>query len=257
MSTVLDFFEDARSLRDRAQRHFDEFQQLIGRSANPPLWEVKEYPDGDGGTFTYALHLNHDILTKVKPVAADAANNLVHSLDQLVGAAARLHGRGRHRNLYFPWILDEIAFERQLRALEQLIGTGAVTAIREVRNRHKAALPHIHAVKTVSNSGKHWALTPSTSSAAAVAVNLPGQPQKIWDIPPAAFEGSEAYDFAVGVQRMQGVPFMVLLQFAFEGLGEGVPASPDDIFSWAFRYVKDMIDAVDAVQNWRDPDPFA
>ena len=255
MSTVLDFFEDSKILCERAQRHFDEFNQLIARDSRPSLWEIKEFADEGGETFTYVLLVNRGVLSQVKPVAADVANNLVHALDQLVGAAARLRGHGRQRNLYFPWLLDEASFERRLRELEVFIGSGAVAAIRDVRQRHNASLPHVHAIKEVSNSGKHWELIPSSASAAAVAVDLPGQPQRIWEVPPDAFYQSEVYEFAVGVPRMRDVAFMVVIKFEFEGLGEGVPASPDNIFSWAFRYVRDMIEAVSEVRNWRDPEP--
>jgi hypothetical protein len=246
MSAIADWFEDSKALCDRAKRHYDEFQDIVGRNADPSLWEIKEWADEGAETFTYGLLLNWEVLAQVKPVAADVANNLVHSLDQLVGAAARLRGRSRDRNLYFPWVLDEVAFERKLPVLESFIGSRNITAIREVRERHRLWLPQIHAVKEISNSGKHWALIPSNASAAAVAVNLPGKPQKIWQVPPDAFHAAPLYEFAVNVPRLVNVPFHIVIRLDFDGLGDGVPASPDTIFDCAFRYVRDMIAAVEA-----------
>lgn len=246
MSRATDWLADSRALCDRAQRHYDEFKHLVGRNAEHSLWQIEQFPDEGADTYTYALKLNRDVLTRIKPVAADIANNLVHSLDQLVGAAARLRGHDRKYKPSFPWALNDAVFMRELKSLSKIIGAEITDKIEQVRESHHLWLPQIHAVKTLSNSGKHWELIPSNTSPVAVAVSLPNQRQTIWQVPADALHEIDLYKFAVGVPRIVNVPFNIVIKFVFEGLGEGVTATPETIFNCTFRYVRDMIAANEA-----------
>ncbi|MBV7522330.1 hypothetical protein [Ensifer sp. ENS12] len=242
MSAVTDWLADSRALCERAQRHYDEYQGLVGRNGQRTLWQTEEFHDSGADTYSYALKLNRDVLAQLKPVAADIANNLVHSLDQLGSAAARLNGHDRDSaKLYFPWkVVVDAEFEKELRILTKFIGRGFADRIREVRDRHRPWLTQVQAVKTLSTWGKHWALVPSKTSPVAVAVTLPNQGQKIWDVPRDTFQKVDEYTFAVGVPRIVR-PFNFVFQLTFEGVDPNVSVSPDSLFNSTFRYVREMI----------------
>lgn len=244
MSKLTGFYDDSRALLDRARKHYQEFNYLVG-PAEPSLWKIDERAGSRPETYTYTLSIDWDVLTKVKPVAADIANNLVHSFDHLVGASARIWGRDRVRNLYFPWESDDEKFEAKLKKLRPVIGDAGADCILSVRERHRMWLPNIHPIKELSNSGKHWQLIPSTSAAAAIAAKIPGQiGQKIWEFAPDAFVNADWHDFAIDVPRMSNTRFQILISFGFDGLGNRHPLSPETMFEGAFRYAQDMIDTI-------------
>jgi hypothetical protein len=91
--------DDAKLLLQRAKKHIQEFQARLG--SNPPTWQITTHRDADG-SYVYSLNVNRNTLREVKPITADAANNLVHSLDHVAAACARLVGTGRSRSLFYP-----------------------------------------------------------------------------------------------------------------------------------------------------------
>lgn len=183
---------------------------------------------------------------------SDIANNLTHALDQLVGGSARKRGIERNRGIYFPISLDATRFGSALERLAEFIGTPTVLAIKDVHDRHSYSIPHIVALKEVSNSAKHWELIGPTSSVMAIAVNCAGG-QKIWQVTVDAFAHADRYDFAVEVERLPDTGFQTVIKIEFEGLSEGLPTSPDAMFNAAFRYVRDMIAAVRANDTQAPP----
>ena len=226
---------------ERARKHQREFNSLIWGDDQPRLWSIEENQEKDG-SYTYALFVDQSRLKELKPVVADLANNLVHALDQLVGALARLHGHERS-HLYFPWALGDAKFQRCLEKLKPFIGDNSVQEILTARERQRFNLPHAQLVKEVSNSSKHWELVPSRASVMGIAVNRPGQPQQIWSVPDSDLD-DYYYVFCNTTERMSGLPFQMLVGLRFFGLDSEIAASPDTIFDCAFRYVEDVIKSV-------------
>ncbi|WP_037500301.1 hypothetical protein [Sphingomonas jaspsi] len=233
-----DWTEDARLLLARAKLHLAELHRIIG-DTDHELFSIDETKN-ENGTYTYAVVVNSGRLKMAKPVAADVANNLVHTLDQAVGALARLRGHDRNRDIYFPWSLDDANFRASLNRLEPFIGTEAVDHVLEARERNRTRLPHAQMVKEVSNSGKHWSLIPSNATVRAVAVNRPGQGQKIWDVRDDDLEDGH-YPFLNSDVPMTGVPFQLLVGIRFSGVDPLVAASPDMIFDQTLHFVEDMV----------------
>ena len=235
-----DWTEDTRLLLARARRHQIELSAILNGDQPPALWSIEETRKADR-TYSYALIIDSSRLKAAKPVAADLANNLVHTLDQAVGAIGRLCGQGRERRIYFPWTIDDTMFESELGKL-QFLRPETVRAILDARQKNRTRLPFAQIVKEVSNSGKHWALIPSKASVKAVAVNLPGKPQKIWTVPDEELDDFY-YPFCDSPERMVG-PFQMLVGIRFYGFEPEVMASPESIFSETLRYVDDMVMAM-------------
>lgn len=236
-----ELFEDVMMMLARARKHQEEFDACFTGRAGPPPWSVEDVAIEEG--FSCTLCINCSRLKELKPIAADLCNNLVHALDQLVGAAARSNGHDHSRDVYFPWILEDETFERALRRLSKYIGEAAAEAILRARAACAPFLAAAHLAKKISNSGKHWEFIPSRASVPAVAINRPGGSPQIFDIPGDALEECFYYEFYRGPERMTEHPIVVVVGLSFEGLGDPL-VSTDTVFSSAFRYVSEVIEAV-------------
>jgi hypothetical protein len=96
-------FDDAALLWARAQYHLAEYQR------QPDPWRFEEEQDPKTGEWLYGLTLDRGNLRARKPMASDIANNLIHALDQVIVACARVHGAPR-RNIYYPIDTDDQRF---------------------------------------------------------------------------------------------------------------------------------------------------
>ena len=227
-------FQDARMLLDRARLHAAEFAKALGS-----VWSVSRVGNG------YRLSLNRSSLNALKPVVGDAANNIVHSLDQALSACARLNRASRSRSLTFPMQVSEADFERNMALVTTVIGARFAQVLREVRSRHSVWLGHIRIVKELSNSSKHWQLVPATSSACAVGYSLPGKAQTIIDIPRGQFEQHDHFDFSVDVPHPKNMGFQTVIQFRIGGLGSDLKSDPSTAFDLAERYASDTINELE------------
>lgn len=234
-----ELFDDVGLMVARARKHKAEFAEVIARES---WWSIEEGRTASGA-FSNTLVIRCQQLKELKPIAADLCNNLVHALDQMIGALTRANGRDNSERLQFPWQADQAKFERSLSRIEKSIGRDAADCIRGARDECRLALPAAHLAKVVSNSGKHWELVPSTASIPAIAVHRPGAQQQIFNLPPNALEEHLHYTFYEGPDRLRQFPMTVLIGLNFSGLSDDL-VSPNAVFGSAFHYVETVVRSV-------------
>lgn len=232
---------DAIALAYRSQHHLDDYNAAID-SRHGGLIQIRVRNGEQAGEFIYSLFEDRQRLIKAKPILADAATNVISSLDNVAGAIARSRGHGRLRSLYFPMGLTDDEFEGKLDRARRHIGDEMAEVISKVR---AARYEHVHAeaAKEISYSGKHWELMPTFGAANAIAITRPGLPQRIFQIPGDAFASTDEHIFHQG-EYLSDRPMQLLYGFKVEGLPDGLPTSPDTIIQCALRYARAVIDAV-------------
>lgn len=146
-------FDDARLLYERAAGHIEEFNLTFGRKSAAPAWRVSLDADPTGGC-ECKLILNREALRKLKPIAADIANNLIHALDHVVAASARIMNPGRHRDLYFPFATDDLKFYKKTSDMARKIGNKEAAFLEGVRKSNPHVFLELQILKEVSNSVK-------------------------------------------------------------------------------------------------------
>ena len=180
------------------------------------------------------------------PIVADAANNLVHALDQVLAACAKIHGSERHRSRYYPMASNDDQFERQLGLVSAYVGQEQLAAFRHVREKHKPWLPHLNLVKELSNNAKHWRLTPTTATAHGVGF-VDQRRRRFVDIPAGHFAHHDTFELWRSADRPEPAGFETLVGFQFDGLDTDVAADPGAVFALASRYMLDVIEASEKV----------
>ena len=236
--------DGARALVARARKHFAEFNELVHPREGPSLWETSERRDPRSGEFIYRLHLDRRRLIEAQPIIADTATNVVSALDHVAAAIAKANGHRRLRSLYFPWGFTDETFEKALDRVEPVFGNKMVGVIAAARAKHRHEVHHVEAAKQISNTGKHWELMFATGAAHGIALNILGGEQRIFQIPATAFVDTDAFEFHRGPVPLPAVPISIVVGVNVDGLEEGLPKSPDTIFSCSFRFVDGVIAAV-------------
>ncbi|MGX5805552.1 hypothetical protein ACWGS9_30660 [Bradyrhizobium sp. Arg314] len=252
MSVDLD---DARLLFDRARKHIQEFNDLIGRQSPAPVWSIGSRKDIEGN-FVYSLRIHRTTLRAMKPVIADAANNLVHSLDLVAAACARSVNAGRSRDLYFPVADDDAKFAKLDKAVRPLVGVPFMDLFAKLRvqNRqpyHPSRYSYLVLLKEMSSDNKHWSLSPAHSQANAVGWTLPGAlSQTIANIPDAHFESSDEFDFWKPTEPAPaGMGFSIVLGLTVKGFASFPNASIDSAFEVVVRLVEEVIMETERLAN--------
>ena len=241
--------DDARALLDRARKHFDDFEALIHSREGQGLWQTTERRDPRTGEYFYRLHLDRQKLIKAKPIIADSATNLASALDHVAAAIAKANGSNRLTNLYFPWGFTDELFDKKLAKVEPVLGSKLSRVLAEARANHRHEVHHVEAAKQISNSGKHWELMFTAGAAHGVALHIPGEGQRIFQVPADAFAEADAFEYHRGPERLPRVPLSILVGLTIGGLDEGLPKSPDSIFGCSFRFVDGVIAAVDKADS--------
>lgn len=234
---------DARALLDRARHHYAEFEKLLDPGLG--LWRMAEAHDPVSGEWCNTLHIDRQRLVAAKPVISDAANNVVSALDHVVAALAKAAGHERLTNLYFPWGASNATFQDRLKKLRPTVGERMTTVIAEARERYQHEVHHLEAVKQISNTGKHWELMLISGSAHGVALNVPGLPQRIFEIPDDTFLSANSFEFYRGRERLTRAPLTIVVGVAVDGLKGSLPRSPTLILPTSFRFVEGVFAAID------------
>ncbi len=241
-----ELFGDVQLMLSRARKHQQEFNSLISGTGARQWWGIEESKRDSG--YTYSLVVKCQQLRELKPVAADLCNNVVHALDQLVGALTRANGNDNSEKLQFPWKADDAEFEKALARISKWISNDAAECIRTARTECAMWVPHAHLAKDISNSGKHWELVPSSATVPAVSVHRPGGPPETFDLPSQAIEEELYYEFYTGPDPLGNSSVTALIGLRFTGISEE-PVSPDSVFSAAFQYAETVFRRVcDSVQ---------
>lgn len=233
--------EDARACLARARRHYGEFKQLSDPGA---LWRTTAAQDEATGEWFNRLEHNRARLVEAKPVLADSATNAISALDHVAAAIAKANGHDRLRSLYFPLGLTEEAYGKACARTNGALGDYALRVLAEARDQLRANLPFIEAAKEISYSGKHWALHPPLGSALAVQVVFAGGGHRIFEMPADTFTHADAHDYYRGKEQLPHGSHSILLKLVVDGLGDGLPNSPDLILEASFRFVQGIIDAI-------------
>ena len=115
------------------------------------------------------------------------------------------------------------------------------------RAKHRHEVHHVEAAKQISNSGKHWELMFTAGSAHAIALHIPGEGQRIFEVPADAFVTADILEFHRDVEPLPRVPISLLIGLTIGGLNDDLPRSPDSILESSFRFVDGMITAVEEI----------
>ena len=238
--------DDPRALLERARKHFAELNALLHSREGPRLWQTTERHDPQSGEWVYCLHMDRQRLIAAKPIIADCATNVASALDHVAAAIAKANGHGRMKALYFPWGFTDEAFRKALAKVQPVIGTAMAEVIAAARAQHRHEVHHVEAAKQISNSGKHWELMPTAGAAHAIALSVPGQGQRIFQIPADAFATADVFEYHRGTERLPSVPITIVIEQAIDGLDDELPKAPDSILECSFRFVEGVIAAVEA-----------
>jgi len=177
-------------------------------------------PDTPAERNRYELRLDRDALREKEAIAADIANNLVHALDHVVAACVRINGLPNTRDFYYP-LVDEVTFKtakfkKRMAKLEEKVGPIYAAALERMRLKAAHQLPHLLAIKALSNSCKHWELAPMGAAGFGVAFDLPGKGKQGIGIPVDHFDQLDTFQFVVP----HGKPrhFEIIIGLGFVGL---------------------------------------
>lgn len=242
-------FDDARRLLARGDHHARELQQIISTTPNNPnsVWAIISRGNSpEGGCF--CLRLNRSRLDDVRAVAVDAAAMLVSGFDHVAATCARLTTPGLKNadlkpRLYYPINLDEAKFGQRLAEVRDRVGPAYADIFARVRHRNASIMASTQMVKELANTGKHWALTPTTSSAVGIAFDKPEGGQEVIGIDKGYFEDHDEFEF---VAPMNPPHIQCLLQFRFQGLAAG-EADPGTVFSQATKHLIDLINECEKI----------
>lgn len=244
-----ELFGDVQLMLNRARKHQREVNSLISGTGAAQWWGIEE--SERDGLYSYTLTIKCQQLRELKPVAADLCNNVVHALDQMVGALTRANGNDNSERLQFPWKADDAEFEKAVGKLSKWIGSEAVECIRAARAECAVWVPHAHLAKDISNSGKHWELVPSPATIPAVSVHRSNGPPEIFNLPPNAIEEDLYYTFYEGPVPLGNCPITAVIGLRFTGISEE-PVSPDSVFNAAFQYAETVLRKVCASAEVRE-----
>lgn len=236
--------DDSRVLLERARNHFAEFRALLYSPEGPGLWQTNEHFDQDTGEWCYYLQMDRHRFIKATPIISDCATNVASALDHIAAAIAKANGHDRLKSLYFPWGFTDSKFHKALTKVVPVFGSDMAAVITDTRTKYRHEVHHVEAAKQISNSGKHWQLMPASGTAHAVALNLPGEGQRIFQIPADSFVNADIFEFHRDFERLPSVPFTIVIGQTISGLDEDLPTSPEAILECSFRFVDGMITAV-------------
>lgn len=238
--------EDARLLLSRAKKHIQEFRDLVGRQSPTPIWSI-HLQDADDN-IVYNLRIHRATLRELKPVIADAVNNLVHSLDHVAAACARFADTGRSKNLYFPIADDDVKFAKLDKTVRPLVGSLYMDLIAKLRTQnrqpyHPSRYSYLALIKEMSADNKHWLLSVAHSQANAVGWTLPSASrQTIVEIPQAHFDTSDEFMFWKAAEPIPAdTPFSIILGLTLKGFPSFPNASLDGALDEGARLVEEVI----------------
>jgi hypothetical protein len=207
---LLDPFADAQTWYDRAQEHIKEYRGLA-YDQHDRIWQLHSGKREDGSV-VHSLRFDRNLLTRLRPIACEAANALFQALDNIIGAAARQSGVERTPQIAWPWaiesdpdyVLPGVVRPAIKGRLDVMQKRGLPDVWLSFVETTFAAAPavdllHIDVVKEVSLSGKHWELVPTQASALAIAWSPEGSTKQVHaEIPEGHFETHDEYVFWEG-----------------------------------------------------------
>lgn len=248
----MDPLADAQAWYDRAQLHIREYGDLA-YSEDDRIWQLRSRR-GDDGRHVYAIVHDRTVLPRLKPIACEVANSLFQSLDNIIGAAARIADVERTPQIAWPWALEpdlDVKLPKAVKPaitgrLNQMRGRGMpdpwLDLIRQTFAAHAAGLVHIDVVKEVSLSGKHWGLVPTEANAVAVGWTPKGcNKQVIANIPRDHFDANDEFVFHEG-DPIDALHFQTVIGTFLAAAGKDHQPEPMSAFGYTSRFVATALD---------------
>ena len=168
-------FGDVEDWLHRAHTHRTTFMEST-HGAGGKVWTSSIETVGD--EVVYLLHFNAARLRSAKIVYCEAANAIFNALDHLIAIGAKEAEIERGPQISWPWKMaidgnGDLVPDLQ-KALNRLAKAGMhekwINLVRETFEIHPFGNQFVDIVHEASNSGKHWALVPPSSSVAAVSI---------------------------------------------------------------------------------------
>ncbi len=242
-----DPFADAQAWYDRAQTHIHEYRGLA-YDQHDRTWGLHSDKREDG-SYVYSLRLNRDLLTRLRPIACEAANALFQALDNIIGAAARRSGVERTPQIAWPWAIEpnpdsplpgavRPAIKNRLKEMQKKGMPDAwLELIEETFAAPTVGLTHIDVVKELSLSGKHWELVPTEASAIAISWIPKGTTKQVHaEIPKGYFEANDEFVFHEG-EPIAAPHFQILTGTRLVAAGKDFQPEPVSAFEYTSRFV--------------------
>jgi hypothetical protein len=178
-----DPFDDARLKLERAEERIAEFDRLTELFYADQPWNVQINLDPERGKYVHKLVLAKRLGRHARAVAAEALAAIRSSLDLATSAAARLNPVTSGRvKCYFPFLQypdDWATF-----GVRQCIGVpqDVIDFFWSLRP-YPGGDDRLYGLSKARNDDEHWAISPTVPTSVAYAINEPGKPQKIVQIP--------------------------------------------------------------------------
>jgi hypothetical protein len=257
---MCDLFADAQAWYDRAQKHIDEYSNLMNR----PIFTLNSNRKVDGN-FVYSIRFNRGLLVEMKPVACETANALFQSLDNIIAIAARQKDVKRSPQISWPWAIEPVPNSSLKGAMQPAICSRLkklrkngiskpwLALIRETFEEAAIGLSHIDIVKEISISGKHWELVPTKANALAIAwTHRASSQQIISNIPADHFDFCEEYIFHEG-EEIDNHYFEMATSFQLVVADKALEPEPITALGYTARFVANALKKARQLQG---PEPL-
>ncbi len=148
-------FDSAKLLLDRAREHREEFRRRSEAWQNSnPYTTIIEF-DVDRGQYVRKARFPKGLPGFLFPVAADAFNNLRHTLDHAICASAAAKDPATDlTGIGFAFGRTEAAFERHLATTRKKVAHQIVTTMRALKP-YKGGNDRLSGLSALTNANKH------------------------------------------------------------------------------------------------------
>lgn len=237
-------FADARLLLDRAAKHEREFAQTTER-----LWTYTGERISKE-TFRYRVVRNAELLPELKPIVADAANNLRSALNLLTAEATRLQSDSQESENCsqpdFPFPNKNATLKLSTKGIRKHIGDAYTKAIEAVWKTPFTYPYYLHVLRQVSNLSKHWQLREVDQSIMALQPH-PSDRGPI-NLADDYFLHHDSFEWeGPKVEAFRSIVRLSFGDFQFRPPEIPRPPNPDTVLRTSFYYVRRMIEAFEEV----------
>lgn len=153
-------FADAKLLVSRAQSQINDLDAGIKRFFADKPWTTIVEPNVEETEYVHKFRFTKLFDPALKVIAADAANNLRHSLDHVVAECTRLNGPQQIRGASFPFASTAARLEELLARKKLSRVPPEVLAYLRALNPYPGGNDRLYALSQISGRNKHWSLTP-------------------------------------------------------------------------------------------------
>lgn len=238
-------FQDARLLLERANKHSQELFEECRK-----LWRL-ETEATSSQDFRHRITFNRADQPKLRPIAADVANNLRHALDHVAAEAARQHfgmtdlDHNIRQKIKFPFPEWDDTLELSTNALAPFVSEEVCNRINAVWKSPVTYPYYLHVVRVVSGAAKHWELR--SIEPQILAIQPFPFPGPVIGVPAGHFEGNDSFEWeGPAIEGCQTVERLVFGDISHRPATIPSPPNPDTVFRTTATYVRRMIEALES-----------